>query len=52
MSNFRNALKFFGEKGVILKKVTRGKSPTTFSRPEDDETKEYFGQQLARFMRR
>ncbi len=51
-ANFRNALKFFGEKGVILKKINIGKQPTTFSRPEDEDARELYGQQLARFMRR
>ncbi len=51
-ANFRNALKLFGEKGVILKKVKEGKQPTTFSRPEDEDAREFYGQQLARFLRR
>ncbi len=50
--NFRNALKLFGEKGVILKKAKEGKQPTTFSRPEDEDAREFYGQQLARFLRR
>ena len=50
--NFRNALKIFGEKGVILKKAKEGKQPTTFSRPEDEDAREFYGQQLARFLRR
>jgi glycerol-3-phosphate O-acyltransferase len=51
-ANFRNALKLFGEKGVILKKVKEGKQPITFSRPEDEDAREFYGQQLARFLRR
>ena len=51
-ANFRNALKLFGEKGVILKKAKEGKHPTTFSRPEDEDAREFYGQQLARFLRR
>jgi glycerol-3-phosphate O-acyltransferase len=51
-ANFTNALKLFGEKGVILKKAKAGKKPTTFSRPEDEDTREFYGQQLARFLRR
>lgn len=51
-ANFRNALKLFGEKGVILKKAKEGKHPTTFSRPEDEDAKEYYGHQLAKFIRR
>ncbi len=51
-ANFRNALKLFGEKGVIVKKVQEGKQPTTFSRPEDEDAREFYGQQLARFLRR
>jgi len=45
-------LKLFGEKGVILKKAKEGKQPTTFSRPEDEDAREFYGQQLARFLRR
>lgn len=51
-ANFRNALKLFGEKGVILKKASQGRQPITFSRPEDEEAREFYGQQLARFLRR
>ncbi|WP_449243859.1 1-acyl-sn-glycerol-3-phosphate acyltransferase [Desulfobacca acetoxidans] len=51
-ANFRNALKLFGEKGVIVKKAKVGKQPTTFSRPEDEDAREFYGQQLARFLRR
>jgi glycerol-3-phosphate O-acyltransferase len=51
-ANFTNALKLFGEKGVILKKTKAGKKPTTFSRPQDEDAREFYGQQLARFLRR
>ncbi|MFP3868331.1 MAG: 1-acyl-sn-glycerol-3-phosphate acyltransferase [Desulfobacteraceae bacterium] len=50
--NFRNSLKLFGEKGVILKKTREGKKLPTFSRPEDEDAKEYYGRQLARFLKR
>lgn len=51
-ANFRNALKLFGEKGVIVKRAKQGKQPITFSKPEDEEIRDYFGHQLARFLRR
>ncbi|MGQ9920243.1 MAG: 1-acyl-sn-glycerol-3-phosphate acyltransferase [Desulfobacca sp.] len=51
-ANFRNALKLFGEKGVIVKKVKEGKQQSTFSRPEDADARDFYGQQLARFLRR
>jgi glycerol-3-phosphate O-acyltransferase len=51
-ATFQNALKIFGEKGIILKKAPEGKGATTFSRPADEDAKEYYGQQLARFLRR
>ncbi len=51
-STFQNALKLFGEKGILLKKSPEGKGATTFSRPEDEDAKEFYGRQLARFMRR
>lgn len=51
-ANFRNALKLFGEKGVIVKKVKEGKQQSTFSRPEDEDAREFYGRQLARFLRR
>ncbi|MDD3581810.1 MAG: 1-acyl-sn-glycerol-3-phosphate acyltransferase [Desulfobacca sp.] len=51
-ANFRNAMKLFGEKGVILKKAREGKKLPTFSRPEDEDAKEYYGRQLARFLKR
>jgi glycerol-3-phosphate O-acyltransferase len=49
---FQNALKIFGEKGIVLKKAPEGKGATTFSRPADEDAKEYYGRQLARFLRR
>jgi glycerol-3-phosphate O-acyltransferase len=51
-ATFQNALKIFGEKGVVLKKAPEGKGATTFSRPDDEDAKEYYGRQLARFLRR
>ncbi len=51
-ANFRNALKLFGEKGVIVKKISQGKQQPTFSRPEDEDAREFYGKQLARFLRR
>jgi glycerol-3-phosphate O-acyltransferase len=49
---FQNALKIFGEKGIVLKQAPEGKGAATFSRPVDEDTKEYYGRQLARFLRR
>jgi glycerol-3-phosphate O-acyltransferase len=51
-SNFQNALKLFGEKGIVTKKLTEGKGATTFSPPSDEDAKDYYGRQLARFLRR
>ncbi len=51
-SNFQNALKLFGEKGIVTKKLPNGKGATTFSPPSDEDTKDYYGRQLARFLRR
>ena len=51
-STFQNALKIFGEKGIVLKKAPEGKGATTFSRPADEDAKDFYGRQLARFMRR
>jgi glycerol-3-phosphate O-acyltransferase len=51
-STFQNAIKIFGEKGLVVKKTPEGKGATTFSRPTDEDAKDYFGRQLARFMRR
>ncbi|MBI4642228.1 MAG: hypothetical protein HY743_00455 [Deltaproteobacteria bacterium] len=51
-STFQNALKLFGEKGIVLKKAPEGKGATTFSRPTDEDAKELYGRQLARFLRR
>lgn len=51
-STFQNALKLFGEKGIILKTSPEGKGATTFSRPTDEDAREYYGRQLARFLRR
>jgi glycerol-3-phosphate O-acyltransferase len=51
-STFQNALKLFGEKGIVLKKSPEGKGATTFSRPDDEDAKEFYGRQLARFLRR
>jgi glycerol-3-phosphate O-acyltransferase len=51
-STFQSALKLFGEKGIVLKKAPEGKGATTFSRPTDEDAKEFYGRQLARFLRR
>ncbi len=51
-ATFQNALKIFGEKGIVLKKTPEGKGAATFSRPTDEDAKEYYGRQLARFLRR
>ncbi|MDI6854460.1 MAG: 1-acyl-sn-glycerol-3-phosphate acyltransferase [Deltaproteobacteria bacterium] len=51
-ANFKNALKLFGEKGIITKRVPEGKGATTFSPPSDEDAKDYYGRQLARFLRR
>jgi glycerol-3-phosphate O-acyltransferase len=51
-ATFQNAIKVFGEKGIVLKKAPEGKGATTFSRPSDEDAKEFYGRQLARFMRR
>lgn len=51
-ASFRHALKLFGEKGVILKKAHEGKKLPTFSRAADEDAKEYYGRQLARFLKR
>jgi glycerol-3-phosphate O-acyltransferase len=51
-ATFQNAIKIFGEKGIVLKKAPEGKGATTFSRPADEDAKEYYGRQLARFLRR
>ena len=51
-ATFQNALKIFGEKGIVLKKAPEGKGATTFSRPADEDAKDYYGRQLARFLRR
>jgi glycerol-3-phosphate O-acyltransferase len=51
-ATFQNALKVFGEKGIVLKKAPEGKGATTFSRPNDEDAKEYYGRQLARLLRR
>lgn len=50
--NFQNALKLFGEKGIVTKKLPDGKGATTFSPPSDEDAKDYYGRQLARFLRR
>jgi glycerol-3-phosphate O-acyltransferase len=49
---FQNALKLFGEKGIVVKTSPEGKGATTFSRPADEDAREYYGRQLARFLRR
>ena len=49
---FQNALKLFGEKGIVVKKAPEGKGATTFSRPADEDAREFYGRQLARFLRR
>ncbi|MCL4500284.1 MAG: 1-acyl-sn-glycerol-3-phosphate acyltransferase, partial [Deltaproteobacteria bacterium] len=51
-SAFQNALKLFGEKGIVVKKSPEGKGATTFSRPADEDAREFYGRQLARFLRR
>lgn len=51
-SNFQNALKLFGEKGIVTKQLPEGKGATTFSPPSDEDAKDYYGRQLARFLRR
>jgi glycerol-3-phosphate O-acyltransferase len=51
-ATFQNAVKIFGEKGIVLKKAPEGKGATTFSRPNDEDAKDYYGHQLARFLRR
>ena len=51
-ANFQNALKLFGEKGIVTKKRPEGKGATTFSPPSDEDAKDYYGRQLARFLRR
>lgn len=51
-ATFQNALKLFGEKGIILKKAPEGKGATTFSRPNDEDAREFYGRQLVRFLRR
>ena len=51
-ANFQNALKLFGEKGIVIKKRPEGKGATTFSPPADEDAKDYYGRQLARFLRR
>jgi glycerol-3-phosphate O-acyltransferase len=51
-ATFQNALKLFGEKGIVLKQAPEGKGTPTFSRPSDEDAKEYYGRQLARFLRR
>ena len=51
-STFQNAVKLFGEKGIVVKKSPEGKGATTFSRPADEDAKEFYGRQLARFLRR
>jgi glycerol-3-phosphate O-acyltransferase len=51
-ANFQNALKLFGEKGIVTKRIPAGKGATTFSPPSDEDAKDYYGRQLARFLRR
>ncbi|MDP3181219.1 MAG: 1-acyl-sn-glycerol-3-phosphate acyltransferase [Desulfobaccales bacterium] len=51
-ATFQNALKLFGEKGIVLKQSPEGKGATTFARPPDEDAKEFYGRQLARFLRR
>ncbi len=51
-ANFQNALKLFGEKGIVTKKRPEGKGATTFSPPSDEDAKDFYGRQLARFFRR
>jgi glycerol-3-phosphate O-acyltransferase len=51
-ANLQNALKLFGEKGIVTKRIPTGKGATTFSPPSDEDAKDYYGRQLARFLRR
>lgn len=51
-ANYQNALKLFGEKGIITRKLPEGKGATTFSPPTDEDIKDFYGSQLARFLRR
>ncbi len=51
-ANFQNALRLFGEKGIVTKRIPEGKGATTFSPPSDEDAKDYYGRQLARFLRR
>jgi glycerol-3-phosphate O-acyltransferase len=51
-ANFQNALKLFGERGIVTKRIPEGKGATTFSPPTDEDAKDYYGRQLARFLRR
>jgi glycerol-3-phosphate O-acyltransferase len=51
-ANFQNALRLFGEKGIVIKRIPEGKGATTFSPPSDEDAKDYYGRQLARFLRR
>jgi len=51
-ANYQNALKLFGEKGIITKRLPEGKGTTTFSPPADEDIKDFYGTQLARFLRR
>jgi len=50
--NFHNALKLFGEKGIVTKRRPEGKGTATFSPPSDEDAKDFYGRQLARFFRR
>ncbi|MGQ9688889.1 MAG: 1-acyl-sn-glycerol-3-phosphate acyltransferase [Desulfobaccales bacterium] len=51
-ANYQNALKLFGERGIVTRKLPNGKGATTFSPPSDEDAKDYYGRQLARFLRR
>jgi glycerol-3-phosphate O-acyltransferase len=52
-ANFQNALKLLGEKGIVTKRIPEGKKGApTFSPPSDEDAKDYYGRQLARFLRR
>ena len=51
-ATFQNALKIFGEKGIVLKRAPEGKGATTFSRPADEDARDYYGHQLVRFLRK
>lgn len=51
-ANFQNALKLFGEKGIVTKRRPEGKGAATFSPPSDEDAKDFYGRQLARFFRR